>query len=215
MQNYVDVAYDKREKPITSYPDELAKYLYHRFSMQPGMKFLDNGCGRGDFLAAFGKLGLETYGTDIVQGCKQTQLVDLNQGKLPFPEETFDVVFSKSVIEHIEKQEHYMQEMKRVLKDDGLLIILVPDWKTQHIIFYEDPTHIHPYTQKSIDRLLNMMGFREVNSEEFIQLPQVWKYPLLKCVCRVLQLIGPVRRVYKNNFFRFSRELMILGYGKK
>ena len=215
MQNYVDVAYDKREKPITSYPDELASYLYHRFSMHPGMKFLDNGCGRGDFLEAFDRLGLETYGTDIVQGCNQTQLVDLNQGMLPFPEGTFDVVFSKSVIEHIEKQEHYMQEMKRVLKDDGLLIILVPDWKTQRIIFYEDPTHIHPYTQKSIDRLLNMMGFREVSSEEFIQLPQVWKYPALKVLCRMFQLLGPVKRVYKNKFFRFSRELMILGTGRK
>ena len=215
MQNYVDVAYDKKEKPITSYPDKLARYLYHRFSMKLGMKFLDNGCGRGEFLGAFARLGLETYGTDIVQGCKQTQLVNLNQDELPFPEGTFDVVFSKSVIEHIEKQEHYMQEMRRVLKEDGLLIILVPDWKTQCIIFYEDPTHIHPYTQKSIDRLLNMMGFREVSSEEFIQLPQVWKYPILKIVCRTLQFLGPVKRVYKNKFFRFSRELMILGTGRK
>lgn len=215
MQNYVDVAYNKKEKPITSYPHELAKYLCQRFSLQPGMKFLDNGCGRGDFLEAFASLGLETYGTDIVQGCPKTQLVDLNYGELPFSEGTFDVVFSKSVIEHIEKQEHYMREMKRVLKENGLLIILVPDWKTQRIIFYEDPTHIHPYTQKSIDRLMHMLEFKSVLSEEFIQLPQVWKYPMLKHACKLLQLLGPVSRVYKNKFFRFSRELMILGVGRK
>lgn len=215
MQNYVDVAYDEKEYPRTAYPEKLARYLYDRFGMQPGMKFLDNGAGRGEFLAAFGRLGLEVHGTDIVQGCEMSLIVNLNSGGVPFPDDYFDVVFSKSVIEHIENQEHYMQEMKRVLKPGGLLILMAPDWKTQRHIFYLDPTHIHPYTQESIDWLLRMMGFKDVHSETFVQLPAVWDNPLLGWVCRLLQLLGPVSRIYKNKFLRFSRELMVLGTGRK
>lgn len=108
-----------------------------------------------------------------------------------------------------------MQEMKRVLKPGGLLILMVPDWKTQRHIFYLDPTHIHPYTQESIDWLLRMMGYGDVCSETFVQLPVVWEHSMLRWGCRLLQLLGPVSRIYKNKFFRFSRELMILGTGRK
>lgn len=216
MENYVNVAYDKKEKPVTAYPDQLARYLYKRFHMKKGMRLLDNGCGRGDFLDAFEKCHLSVSGTDIVQGCDRTIILDLNNDRLPFDDNTFDVVFSKSVLEHIENTEHYMKEMQRVLKNGGVLILLVPDWETQYKIFYQDPTHIHPYTQLSVDRLLKMMGYQEVSSEKFMQLPSVWKTPLIGVISAALRIIvGPVRKVYKNKFIRFSCELMILGIGYK
>lgn len=146
---------------------------------------------------------------------RQAKIVDLNNEKLPFPDEFFDVFFSKSVIEHISDTEHYMNEMKRVLKKGGLLILLVPDLETQYFIFYQDPTHIHPYTRVSVYKLLKMMEFERVESEKFIQLSCVWNSKFMKGLSYSLRLFGPVKKIYKNKFIRFSRELMILGSGRK
>lgn len=215
MENYVEVAYQEKEKPFGEYPLQLAEHLMQRYGLKKGMRILDNGCGRGEFLHAFSSLGMETYGTDISSYCKDAKVVDLNTDKLPFPDDYFDAVFSKSVIEHIENTEHYMSEMKRILKRGGVLILMVPDWETQYIIFYQDPTHIHPYTVKSMDRLLNMFEFRDIKAEKFIQLPSTWKNNAARACSKALRVFGPVKKVYKNKFIRFSRELMVLGSGVK
>jgi ubiquinone/menaquinone biosynthesis C-methylase UbiE len=119
MKNYVEVAYKETEKPFGEYPLQLAEYLADRYHMKKGMKLLDNGCGRGEFLHAFGSMGMEVHGTDVSSYCKDARIVDLNKENLPYPDNYFDVVFSKSVIEHISNTEHYVNEMKRVLKKGG------------------------------------------------------------------------------------------------
>lgn len=212
MNNYIEVTYSENEKPQGTYPDQLVDYLVGRFHISKGMKILDNGCGRGDFLKAFSKLGLETYGTDISGFCKEARLVNLEVEELPFSDNYFDVVFSKSVIEHLTNGEYYMREMRRVLKMGGVLILMVPDWKSQYRIFYEDPTHIHPYCVKSIKRFLEMCEFKSSGSELFYQLPVMWKYPFLK---KMDIFKGSVSRVYKNKSYRFFREKMVLGWGYK
>ncbi len=92
---------------------------------------------------------------------------------------------------------------------------MVPDWETQYVIFYQDPTHIHPYTVKSINRLLNMCEFKDVDVGKFVQLPSVWGSRAMQMFSRIVRFAGPVKKVYKNKFIRFSRELMILGSGRK
>lgn len=215
MKNYMEVAYKENEKPFGEYPVQLAAYLIKRYHLRKNMTILDNGCGRGEFLHAFSCLGMKASGVDISDYCKEAVTIDLNKGILPFPDDYFDVVFSKSVIEHIENTEHYMSEMRRVLKKGGILILMVPDWETQYIIFYQDPTHIHPYTVKSVDRLLNMCEFKSVRTEKFVQLPSVWYSKSMKMFSRVVRQAGPVKKIYKNKFIRFSRELMVLASGIK
>ncbi len=215
MKNYVEVAYQKEEKPFGEYPLQLAAYLFKKYRLKAGMRVLDNGCGRGEFLHAFGQLGMEAYGTDISAYCKEARVLDLNTEALPFEDHFFDVVFTKSVLEHMENTEHYITEMYRVLNRGGILIMLVPDWETQYLIFYQDPTHIHPYTKKSVERLLCMSDFKEVRAEKFIQLPAVWESRFMAGLSRLVRLAGPVKKIYRNKFIRFSRELMILGSGIK
>ena len=125
------------------------------------------------------------------------------------------MVFSKSVIEHINNTEYYISEMRRVLKVGGRIILMTPDWETQCFIFYRDPTHIHPYNKESVEKLLNMCEFKDVTSEKFIQLPKVWNSKLWYMVSSLIRTAGPVKKIYKNKFIRFSRELMILGTGIK
>lgn len=121
MKNYVEVAYSEKEKPFGPYPLELASYLANRYGLTPGMKLLDNGCGRGEYLHAFAQLGLATFGADLSAFRDNVEVVDFNNQPLPFPNDSFDVVFSKSVLEHIVNTEYFMSEMKRVLRGGGLL----------------------------------------------------------------------------------------------
>jgi hypothetical protein len=92
---------------------------------------------------------------------------------------------------------------------------MVPDWETQYYIFYQDPTHVHPYTAKSVARLLSMMEFEQVAAEKFTQLPGTWEKGMYRFFSGAVRRLGPVKKIYTNKFMRFSRELMVLGSGVK
>lgn len=183
---------------------------------------MDIGCGRGDFTRGFCDLGLEVSGIDrekgdsaMLQGIDIRISEDLGNNPLPFEDASFDIVFSKSVIEHIREPNNFMNETRRVLKPGGRVIAMVPDWQSQMFIFYDDPTHVHPYTVTGLKDLLLMHGFQSAQAELFYQLPMLWKFPVIKMISRSLQLFGPVKNIEKNKFIRWSRELMILGIGVK
>ncbi len=221
MPNYIDVIYDKKIRPHTKYPDKLCSYLFNRFNMSKGQTLLDLGCGRGDFAKAFESTGLLVKGldlqkssADILQGI-EVFYANFEHDKFPFKDESFDVVFSKSVIEHIQSPQHFIKETRRILKPGGRIITMTPDWHTQQLIFYDDYTHVHPYTVTGLKDMLVIFDFKNIQVEKFYQLPILWKYPQLKILSKTLQLFGPVKKIYKNKFIRWSRELMILAYGEK
>lgn len=82
---------------------------------------------------------------------------------------------------------------------------MAPDWKSQYHIFYDDPTHIHPYTAASMKGLLNMCGFRDVAAERFTQLPKMWEdgHPLYKAASLCLRGLGSVKKFIKINLSGF------------
>lgn len=221
MSNYIKIFYNEKSLPYTKYPSELCGYLFQRFGMKRGDKLLDVGCGRGDFAKGFKDLGLEVFGIDREKGDSEilkgieVKLRDIENEKFPFGDGIFDFVFSKSVIEHLRTPDNYIKEIHRVLRPEGKIIIMAPDWHSQRWIFYDDYTHVRPYTIVSLSSLLNAYGFREVTSEKFYQLPILWKHSWMKMFAKFLQLFGPVKKIYKNKFIRWSRELMVLASGKK
>ena len=52
-----------------------------------------------------------------------------------------------------------LSEVKRLLKSGGLLFIRTPDWQRDFRNFYNDPTHIKPYTSTSLRMTLELAGF--------------------------------------------------------
>ena len=222
-ENYVSVIYNPKEKPVTAYPDQLMRYLVRRYRIKKGSRVLDSGSGRGDFSRAFARIGMNVWAIDATsyQNAKEDGVhfvgnFDLESGKLPFEDNYFNVIFSKSVLEHIHKPEQYLTEIRRVLKPGGTFIVLVPDWYSQMYIFYDDFSHVQPYTKKGLVDTLRVFGFSDVQGEVFYQLPVLWKHPGVKVVSRLLQKLGgPVKGISKNKFYRFSRELMILASATK
>ena len=221
MSDYIDVIYDEKVRPPTEYPLRLCKYLFNRFKMKRGDKLLDVGCGRGDFLKGFKDLGLDVYGLDNEKSHSRmlkdikVRYANIESEPFPFENQMFDVVFSKSLIEHLFNPENFMRECDRVLKPAGRVIIMTPDWISQMKTFFDDYTHRQPYTVTAVKDILNIFGFKEVTSEVFYQLPILWRYPLLKILSSILRLFVPVTTKSRIKFVRWSVELMILGAGIK
>ena len=223
---YLSVVYDETTKPLTRYPYDFARYLYDRFNLRRGYALLDTGCGRGEMLNAFGHLGLECSGCDIeVPPAGSTECdveeVDLARSPFPYRDESFDVVFSKSVLEHIWEPAKYLSEVQRVLRADGILIILTPAWESQIMIFYEDPTHLHPYTATGLEALLQLSGFRDVQVELFSHHQLIWRNGLWRAAARALRMFistPTARRLTEMTgvkFFRWAVELQVLGVCSK
>ena len=142
----------------------------------------------------------------------EISIADITKG-LPYADDQFDVVFSKSMLEHFYHPEIVIAGMHRVLKPGGVLIAMVPDWQTCWKLFYNDPFHCHPFTQKGLHDSLLIAGFEKVETEIFYQLPFLWTYPKLAPLCRLLSFLVPVYR--HNNLLRFSRHLMLLSSAYK
>ena len=183
------------------------------------MSLLEVGCGRGEFLKHFKKLGLDVYGVDIspeapdYQRDISIQICDIEAKGLPFPDKSFDIIYSKSLIEHLNNPDVYVSETVRVLKPGGLLLTLVPDWESNYKIYFDDYTHRTPFSPVSLELLYRVGELEDINVFKLRQIPIVWKFPLLNNFCAVISPFIPVRTGIP--FLKWSRELMLVGSGRK
>ena len=122
------------------------------------------------------KKGLKAYGVDI-SDYSQKFFPDLNfkkvdfEMKTPFANETFDVVYSKSFIEHFYYPEKIFEEAHRILKPGGKIITLTPEWKYIYKSFYEDFTHRVPFTKEFLKSIHEITNFKNLHIKSFKQLP--------------------------------------------
>jgi dolichol-phosphate mannosyltransferase len=135
-------------------------------------RILDAGCGSSLIIQSLnnavgmdfnlGKLRfLRRYGMPLVRG---------SAFALPFADESFDCLISQEVIEHLPYDEGIFQEMSRVLKPGGLVLLGTPDyatwvWRTIEPIYgflmpggYKDE-HITHFTRESLTEVMVRHGF--------------------------------------------------------
>ncbi len=214
LRSYLDVRYAVVERPYTEYPAQLARYLSdtHLIAHQGG-RLLDLGCGRGEFLHGFAQLGFSARGVDRSKPQsprfkEPVVAADFERSGLPFEDASFDVVFNKSVLEHLHDVSYVLQECRRVLAPGGLLVSLVPDWRCQWRHFYDDWTHVRPFTLIGLRECLTSHGFGIRHAERFRQLPFLWKRPYLAPVAGICSLLPD--RMKRHKLVRFSKEWMLL-----
>ena len=219
---YLEVVYNPEDKPYTDYPKKLIKYLIQRYQMKPGQKFLELGCGRGDFFNEFTEIGLDTYAIDNNDHYKKNLKtsnffnIDMIKSKLPFEENSFDIVYYKSFIEHFYYPENIFKEVLRILKPGGKFINLTPDWDIIYKSFYEDYTHRTPFTETSLKDIYLINGFKNASVEKFKQLPVLWDGNfILSFFSEVTRLLVPNYLSTKYKWVRFSKEIMLLSFGEK
>tara|TARA_Y100000593_G_C4311446_1_gene338546 strand:- start:32 stop:715 length:684 start_codon:yes stop_codon:yes gene_type:complete len=220
-KNYISTTYKNKK---TEYPKQFCNYLFSEFPK--GSKLLDVGCGNGDFTYELERLGFDVCGIDFSEehnlGNKFIK-VDIQKDKYPFPDNHFDLVFSKSVIEHLTDPGFLFDEVHRILKPGGTFVCLTPSWKHSYKEqFYIDHTHVTPFTRHSLETLCELSGF-ENKCDYLYQLPFLWKYKFLLPFVRLFSLLPlPYRPFDKvkwpesfNKFIRWSKEAMLISKVKK
>jgi len=120
-----------------------------------GKKVVDLGCGDQHLKKPFERQGATYRGIDIHECNLEVEI-------FPLQDESCDIAVSMAVIEHLRDPGHFFSEIKRILKPGGVLWMDTPDIEACGAKFWNDPTHVHPYTRSSFRMLLEMNGFENV-----------------------------------------------------
>ncbi len=127
-------------------------------------RVMDYGCGPGWGSVIIAKKAKEVVGVDISEGAlkyaeSQYQLPNLKFIKIDnyptnFTPESFDIIISSHVIEHIDDVKIYLNQLKRLLKKDGILILTTPNKRFRLLPFQKpyDPYHKREYNYKELKR---------------------------------------------------------------
>jgi SAM-dependent methyltransferase len=109
----------------------------HGYSAAKGLKVLDIGCGNGYVLYQYARHGAEVTGVDLTRtaielsrkrfalGGLSGDFMEVDGDKLPFPDGHFDIVCSMGVLHHISDPRPMVEEIFRVLKPGGRLIVML------------------------------------------------------------------------------------------
>ena len=114
---------------------------------------------------------LDIVGVDIepaIVSHYADQGINIEQGsayEIPFPDRYFEGVFCCWLFEHLAQPDLAMCEIGRVLKPGGYACIIVPSPHSLQHGFYDDYTHIRPFTKNSLDHLARLAGFSSSNSD--------------------------------------------------
>jgi SAM-dependent methyltransferase len=185
-------------------------------------RILDVGCGTGLFLVPVIAAGCnDVFGVDgpsefesraLKRGYREVKTVpDLNRDPLPFPDQTFDLIVSKDVFEHLMDPLFVLSEIRRVLKPGGMFLFHVPNhfplgarlkflfandidtfsyfmgesrWTFPHVRFYEQSDSLATLRQ-------NGFTVRKDLSWLFASLPVLSRISLFKPVLRRLAVRYP------------------------
>jgi ubiquinone/menaquinone biosynthesis C-methylase UbiE len=168
--------FDRYRREILSREAEAVKKL------KPGGNLLDIGCGTGVFFDSFMKGNWHLYGVDTaplgVNLARAKQGVEVFNGTLceaNYPARFFDVVSILDTLYYVPDAKATLLEIRRILKDDGLLAVEVPGfahtllrnrgpvcwlldrtWTKGFLTSY----HLYYFSPRSLRRLLQVAGFR-------------------------------------------------------
>jgi SAM-dependent methyltransferase len=137
-------------------------------------KLLDIGCGNGRYLSILQKLGWQTYGIEQNPSSSEyarTELhLNVETGDLlnyKYKDKFFDVITMWHSLEHLYEPIPTLKEVKRILKDDSLLVIAVPNVDSfaakvfkENWYQLEIPIHLIAFSPDSITRMLDIAGFK-------------------------------------------------------
>ena len=135
--------------------------------LKKGIRLLGVGCSRGFFINRCESIGIKTNGLDIdpeVIDGKRVRKCDIESEKFPFKNETFDIVFSAGVIQHLSKPPcNFMIESMRVLKKGGKLILMIRNeksWINILVSDYDNFRHKSTWTKTSLEQMFRFYKFK-------------------------------------------------------
>lgn len=158
---------------------------------------LDIGIGSGlivHYMKRYLNSHANYYGIDIAKNALlpddvNFKVADIQNENLPFEDESMDMVISTFVIEHMTDPYKLFFEAFRVLKPGGYFWVVTEHSNTLFLPdywnFYQDPTHVRPYTKRTFKILSESSGFKVHR----LGIIRIWEYALLSPLFPVISFL--------------------------
>jgi len=206
-------------RKLLLWPDKTWRELKGRYPLpwRGQGKVLDVGCGAGGNLKTLQDQGWQPYGVEISE-IAAVHARELTEGQIhtgtiesaPFPQASFDLVLMSHSLEHLPSPVDALRRIHRFLKDDGLLVIQVPNVRSLEFKLFgrwwfqlDPPRHFYQFDRASLTAILARAGFapqvtRTAVSSVFLMasLDRVWRHrfgrevPFRKLIDRLIA--GPL-----------------------
>ena len=142
---------------------------FYGFSLKNGHRVLDLGSGDNFLEKEFTKRGIIYSSLDIND-------LNFDKDKFTFENDHFDLVVSLAVLEHLNEPFFFLSEIKRVLKDNSYLFLSTPNWKYSKDFFFDDVTHVKPYSPESLNEILSIKDFKNIEIMPNLRCKSKWWY---------------------------------------
>jgi|GEM_PF-1455109 len=199
---------------------------------KPEARVLDIGCGKGSFLTALNQTkGMQGVGLDFdlpsIDYCKNVLNLEMIDGATEALEQyngKFDVITMWHFLEHSHDPSIILRHCRRLLAEDGVLVIEVPNTKSlesrlfkKKSYLFDVPRHLLNFSPATLQRLLNDANFK-VDKIEYPSFSGGW-------IGTVQQIFfgGKIYNKLKSNLFSFlalslfcypfDRLSSVLGFG--
>lgn len=182
-QSNAYLSHSKNQKNLTAYLYNLVKAYSlnkkYRIVSQyhPEGKILDIGCATGEFLHHFKKRGWITKGIEPASEPRSYAIknfgldVSGEHGLKSLKNKSFDVITLWHVLEHVPKLNERVEQIKLILKDDGIAVIALPNLLSWDAKYYEKfwaaydvPRHLYHFSKKTIGLLMQQHHLKVVDS---------------------------------------------------
>jgi 2-polyprenyl-3-methyl-5-hydroxy-6-metoxy-1,4-benzoquinol methylase len=141
-----------------------------------GGAILDIGCSSGGFLSTMQGSTWQLYGIEMdastAQRARKNTGAEVFTGdamEAVFAPESFDVITTFDVLEHVYQPEQFLGKIKRWLKPGGIYYTMLPNidsWEARMLGSYwyglELPRHLFHFSPQSLRNLMKSLGFAEV-----------------------------------------------------
>jgi len=168
MSYYSEKKYNKKSS------DDLwfERLYFNRWFKHMAGPILDIGCATGNFIAVNPEIieGIEKDEESVniarSRGFKVSK-IDIEKEMSALDGEKYQAIYAKQIIEHLKEPSEFMRQIKRILKPGGKAVILTPNCPyLLHKTFWDDYTHQHPFTKKSLAMIAYDAGFRNLKVYE-------------------------------------------------
>lgn len=173
-------------------------------SLPKEKRFLDVGCATGMLVACMGDRGWQSEGVEV---CKEAarygaekRSITIHTGSLetvPFPDESFDMVHSSHVIEHVADPQTFLTQTFRILKPGGWCLCATPNTASFQARCFGPAwrsaiaDHVHLFSVSSLSRLFKQTGFKVLRHKTWGGIAQgVAPVPIKHCLDRSAKLFG-------------------------
>ncbi len=159
-------------------PDRARRLAFLLDELSAGDRVLDLGSGDGTFTAELARAGARAVGVEVAEAALKRaraahpeldfRLGEID-GPLPLEDCEFDLIWASEVIEHVADTARWLSEVRRVLAPGGRLLLTTPNHPRAALLLYglerySGPLsdHLHLYTRRSLEAVLNDFGFGPV-----------------------------------------------------